>query len=80
MGTNISIYYAQHDAIEKLYAYYQNEEDSIATHLKKFKSMIAVVEHYGVDIFYNESLAKHEKENDKKMDYHLEVTRNINNW
>ena len=43
MGTNVSVYYAQHEAIKRFYAYYQNEDDSIATHLKNFKTMIAVV-------------------------------------
>ena len=68
MGTNVSVYYAQHEAIKRFYAYYQGEEDSIATHLKNFKTLIAVVEHYGGDIFYDESLIKHEKDNDKSND------------
>ena len=66
MGTNVSVYYAQHEAIKRFYTYYQNEEDNIATHLKNFKSMIAIVEHYGGDIFYDESLADYEREMDKK--------------
>ena len=62
----MSVYYAQHEAIKRFYAYYQGEDDSIATHLKNFKTMIAVVEHYGGDIFYGQSLIKHERDNDKK--------------
>ena len=66
MGTNVLVYYVQHEAIKKFYAYYQNEDDSIATHLRNFKTMIAVIEHYRGDIFYDTSLIKHEKNNDRK--------------
>ena len=66
MGTNVSVYYAQHEAVKRFYVYYQGEDDSIATHLKNFKSMIAVIKYYGGDIFYDESLIKHERDNDKR--------------
>ena len=66
MGTNVSVYYAQHEAIKRFYAYFQNKEDNIATHWKTFKSMIAIVEHYSGNIFHDESLVNYEKEKDKK--------------
>lgn len=47
MDTNVSIYYTQHKAIKKFYEYYQGEEEDIATQLKMFKVMIAVVGHCG---------------------------------
>ena len=77
MGTNDSVYYAQHEAIKTFYAYYQNEDDSIATHLKKnFKTMVAVVDHYGGDIFYDTSLINHEKT--KRRDYQTSRIKNTN--
>ena len=66
VGTNVSVYYAQHEAIKRFYSYYQNEDDSIATHLKNFKTMVAVVEHYGGDVFFDIGLIRHEKSSDKK--------------
>ena len=80
IGSNVSVYYAQHEAIKKFYAYYQNKEDSIATYLQNLKTMVAVVEHYGGDIIHEESLVNHEKENNKKMGCHTRATKNINNW
>ena len=61
------MYYAQHEAIKSFYVYYQGEDDSIATHLKNFKTMIAAVEHYGGNIFYDEGLIKHERDQNLTM-------------
>ena len=50
MGTDESVYYAQHEALKRFYTYYQN-----------FKELVAVVEHYGGNIFCDISLIKYKK-------------------
>ncbi len=50
MGTDESVYYAQHEVLKRFYTYYKN-----------FKELVAVVEYYGGNIFCDISLIKYKK-------------------
>ena len=63
---NTSIYEALHDAKTRLYLYKQKEDESLADHVQNFKDLVATIEHYGGDIFYDKQLAQYETDQDKE--------------
>ena len=64
---NISVYDALDKANVMYYSYMQGEEESNTKYLRKFKSIIEAVEHFGGTIFADNALINYEKmENDNK--------------
>jgi len=60
-----SLYDSLDEANADFYTYNQGEFDSPAQHLKNFKNLIAVVEHYGGTMFYDKRIIAYEKAMDK---------------
>ena len=67
MDDNVSAYDALDEAKRRYYEYQQQDEDSNANHLINFKNLVAVVEHYGGDLFYDKAMVDYEKKSDVKL-------------
>ena len=57
---------ALHDAKVKLYTYQQKDDETLAEHIRNFKDLVAVVDYYGGDPFYDKRMAEKEMEKDKE--------------
>ena len=67
MKSSILPYHAIEIAKKKFNMYWQNEEESNATHLKNFKNIVKVIEYFSEEAFKCEPwLIKYEKEQDQK--------------
>jgi len=59
-----------YDSIDEVqrqfFAYRQAPEETNAAHLKRFKTYVEILDHYGVTMFEDGLLIKHEKEKDSK--------------
>ena len=66
INDNISPYEALHDAKVKLYTYQQRDDETLAEHVRNFKDLVAVVDYYGGDPFYDKRMTEKEMNKDKE--------------
>ena len=64
--TNTSVYDAMDEAKCLYYSYKQEQNESNSKHLKKCKSIVETIEHLGGEMFADEALITHEKNQDAK--------------
>ena len=50
----------------KLYTYQQRDDKTLAEHVRNFKDLVAVVNYYGGDPFYEKRIAKKEMNKEKE--------------
>ena len=67
LETNTSVYDSLDEAKRLYYAYKQGEDETNDKHLKNFKNLVEVIEHFGGDIFQDQALIKHEMAKDKEQ-------------
>jgi hypothetical protein len=66
LESNKSVYASLFEAKHCFYVYQQRDNDLNAQHLQNFKTIVADIEHFGGNIFYDNALINIKKEKDKK--------------
>ena len=74
LETNTSVYDSLDEAKRLYYAYKQGEDETNDKHLKNYKNLIEVIEHFGGNIFKDDALVKHETEKDKENGKNTKTT------
>ena len=63
----MSLYDTLDQAKRNYFSYRQGEDETNDQHLINFRNLVAIVEYYGGDIFFDESLIEYEKNEDNKI-------------
>ena len=70
---NVSSWDALHEAKLKLYQYQQSDEESLADHMRNFKSLCSTVEYHGGDTFFDREMVDVEIREDLKQNLKAKV-------
>jgi len=67
IGQKVNKYDKVDEIQRQFFTYRQMPEDDNATHLKKFKDFVEVLDNHKIDMFYDKMLIEHEKKEDSKQ-------------